>query len=133
MMEYNNDNLQIVMESIRKNLTTDLLPKYMVDRNQNGGSDGTYGHCHTASSVIYKIFGPKNVHLFRAKDDEGLYHWWVVDKHGKIVDPTHEQYTLLGRKAPYEQGTKATMLGFEYRKRVKELYNRVCSDLKLDH
>ena len=130
-MEYNEENLQKVITSIRKNLSVDLLPKKMVERNINGGSNGTYGHCHTASGVIYKIFGPKNVHMYRAIDDEGLYHWWIVDKNGKIIDATSEQYTLLGRVAPYKDGAKAGLLGFDYKKRVFTLLDRVQKDLSL--
>lgn len=129
MLDYTEENLNRVIESIRCNLTIDLLPKKMQDRNINGGSNGTYGHCHTAAGVIYKIFGPKNVHMYRALDDEGLYHWWVVDKSGKIVDPTSEQYTLLGKVPPYDKGQKAGLLGFDYKKRVFTLLDRVQKDL----
>ena len=130
-MNYTEENLNRVIESIRCNLSIDLLPKKMQERNIHGGSNGTYGHCHTASGVIYKIFGSKNVHMYRALDDESLYHWWIVDKNGKLVDPTHEQYTLLGRTPPYAQGKKASMLGFEYRKRVSTLLERVQKDLDI--
>ena len=128
-MEYNEENLQKVTISIRSNLTIDLLPKKMQERNTSGGSNGTYGHCHTAAGVIYKIFGPKNVHMYRALDDENLYHWWIVDKNGKIIDPTSEQYTLLGRIPPYDKGEKAGLLGFDYKKRVLALLERVKNDL----
>ena len=131
-MEYTEENLNRVIESIRCNLSIDLLPKKMQDRNINGGSNGTFGHCHTAAGVIYKIFGPKNVHMHRALDDEGIYHWWVVDKSGKIIDPTSEQYTLLGRVPPYANGQKSGMLGFEYKKRVLTLLGRVQSHLQLN-
>ncbi len=133
MLEYTEENLNRVIESIRCNLSIDLLPKKMQDRNINGGSNGTYGHCHTAAGVIYKIFSPKNVHMYRALDDEGIYHWWIVDKNGKIIDPTSEQYTLLGRVAPYTEGCKAGLLGFAYKKRVFTLLDRVKSDLNLNH
>lgn len=128
-MEYNEENLKLVVDSIRRNLSIDLLPKKMQDRNINGGSNGTFGHCHTAAGVIYKIFGPKNVHMHRALDDEGIYHWWVVDKNGKIIDPTSEQYTLLRRVPPYDNGTKAGLLGFAYKQRVLMLLERVRKDL----
>ena len=131
MLEYNEANLAKVIESIKRNLTPDLLPKKMRHRNATGGSNFTYGHCHTASGVIYKIFGPKNVHMYRALDDENLYHWWVVDKHGKIIDTTSEQYTWLGRVPPYAHGEKKSMLGFEYRKRVNILYEKVALELSL--
>lgn len=130
-MEYNEDNLNKVIGSIRNNLTIDLLPKKMVERNVKGGSNGTFGHCHTASGVLYKIFGSKNVHMYRALDDEGIYHWWVVDRSGKIIDPTSEQYTLLGREPPYRDGKKAGMLGFDYKKRVLCLLERVFKDIGL--
>lgn len=110
-------------------MTTDLLPKFMVERNVRGGSNGTYGHCHTATGVIYKFFGHKNVKPYRAKDDEELWHWWIVDKDGEIVDATSEQYFLLGRKPPYESGKKAGLLGFSYRTRISTLYDRVLIDL----
>lgn len=131
-MEYNEENLSRVIESIRRNLSIDLLPKKMQDRNINGGSNGTFGHCHTAAGVIYKIFGPKNVHMHRALDNEGIYHWWAVDKSGKIIDPTSEQYTLLGKVPPYANGQKSGMLGFAYKKRVLTLLSRVQSDLQLN-
>lgn len=101
----------------------------MVFRNINGGNNGKYGHCHTASGVLYKIFGSKNVKMYRNLDDEGLYHWWVQDNTGKIIDPTAEQYTLLGKKPPYEGGIKKSMLGFDYRKRVDVLFRRVLNDI----
>ena len=130
-LDYTEENLNRVIESIRCNLTIDLLPKKMQERNINGGSNGTFGHCHTAAGVIYKIFGPKNVHMYRALDDEGIYHWWIVDKNKKIVDPTSEQYTLLGRVPPYSQGEKAGLLGFAYKQRVFTLLDRVKKDLNL--
>ena len=129
MLEYNEENLAKVVDSIKRNLSIDLLPKYMRDRNINGGTNGTYGHCHNAAGVIYKFFGYKNVHMYRALDDENLYHWWIVDKQGKIVDPTSEQYTMLGKVPPYDKGEKSGMLGFEYKKRVNRLYETVKSDL----
>jgi hypothetical protein len=128
-MEYNEENLNKVIGLIRNNLTIDLLPKKMKDRNINGGSNGTYGHCHTAAGVIYKIFGPKNVHMHRGLDDENLYHWWIVDKNGNIIDPTSEQYTLLGKVPPYDKGEKAGLLGFDYKKRVLALLERIKKDL----
>ena len=131
-MDYNEENLNLVIASIKRNLTIDLLPKKMVERNLHGGSNGTFGHCHTAAGVLYKIFTYKNVHMWRALDDEGIYHWWVVDKNGKIIDPTSEQYTLLGKVPPYANGQKSGMLGFEYKKRVLTLLGRVQSDLQLN-
>lgn len=130
-LDYTPENLKKVSESIRKNLSIDLLPKKMVHRNVHGGSNGTYGHCHTASGVLYKIFGPKNVHMYRALDDENLYHWWIVDRKKNIIDLTSEQYTLLNRELPYKSGEKAGLLGFAYKERVNVLLERVKKDLQI--
>lgn len=124
-LDYNEENLKRVSEIIKDNLTIDLLPLNMRQRNIFGGSNNTYGHCHTASGVLYHLFGSKNVTPYKALDEEGLYHWWVVDKNGKIIDITSEQYTLLNRTPPYDQGKKASLLGFDYRKKVKVLLERV--------
>lgn len=129
-MDYTEENLKLVVDSIRRNLTIDLLPLKMRHRNMFGGSNNSYGHCHTAAGVLYKIFGYKNLHMYRALDHEGMYHWWAVDKTGQIIDPTSEQYYLLGNHPPYGQGAKASMLGFSYRDRVNTLLRRVQSDLE---
>lgn len=107
-------------------MTSDLLPKKWVERNK---SNPTFGHCHTAAGVLYLTFGSKNVKMYRGLDDEGIYHWWVQDKDGTIIDLTSDQYYSTGRKPPYDKGEKAGMLGFDYRKRVNTLFERVNSIL----
>lgn len=124
-MEYNEENLQKVINAIKSSLTVDLLPLNMRKRNVTGRNNHTFGHCHTTAGVIYKIFGPKNVHMWRGLDDENIYHWWILDKNGKIIDPTADQYTALGKVPPYSRGEKAGMLGFGYKKRVGILLSRV--------
>jgi hypothetical protein len=88
----------------------------------------TFGHCHNAAGCLYKIFGHENMHMYRALDTEGIWHWWVIDKENKRIDLTSEQYTSLGKNPPYAEGQKASMLGFEYRKRVQKLYDRVMTE-----
>ena len=107
-------------------MTPDLLPKKWVERNKTNPS---FGHCHTASGVLYLTFGSKNVKMYRGLDDEGIYHWWVQDKEGTIIDLTSDQYYSTGRTPPYDKGEKAGMLGFDYRKRVNTLFERVNSKL----
>jgi hypothetical protein len=127
-MEYNELNRQKVGELIRKNLTPDLLPKKWLQRNS---TNPMFGHCHNASGCLQKVFGAANIKLYRALDDEGIYHWWAVDKDNNLIDLTVEQYTSTGRLPPWEytKGEKASILGFEYRKRVQRLYERVTDEL----
>jgi len=102
-----------------------LLPKKWLERNK---TNPTFGHCHTVSGVLYKIFGPKNVKMYRGFDGE-IYHWWVLDLNGNIIDLTADQYFSVERVPPYNVGEKAGLLGFDYRKRVDILLERVKSKL----
>ena len=128
-MVYNEQNLEIVSQAIINNLTPDLLPKKWVQRN---ASNPMFGHCHNASGCLQRIFGTNNIKMYRALDDEGIYHWWVIDLNGKLIDLTSEQYTSTGRTPPHDAGTKASILGFDYRKRVNELTERVSKEVNSD-
>ena len=127
MLEYTPDNLKLVSELILNNLTPDLLPKKWVKRNE---SNPMFGHCHTASGCLQKIFGTKVIKLYRAIDDEGIYHWWAVDKDGHLIDLTADQYYSTGRKPPHESGVKSGMLGFGYRDKVLALLDKVLKQLQ---
>lgn len=125
-MEYNENNLKMVSDIIVKNLTPDLLPKKWVERNS---TNPMFGHCHTSSACLQKIFGSKNIKLYRAIDDEDIWHWWAVDKEGKRIDLTADQYYSVGRTPPYDAGEKSSMLGFGYRTRVLQLLDKVSNEL----
>lgn len=124
-LEFNEENLKKVSDIIKRNLSSDLLPRAWVDKN---GRNLTFGHCHNVAGCLYKIFGSKNLNMYRGFDGE-IYHWWVQDKDGNIIDLTSEQYTSKGRVPPYDKAEKAGILGFEYKKRVNELYRRVTIEL----
>lgn len=126
MLEYNDENLKLVTQSIVKHLTPDLLPKKWVERNS---TNPMFGHCHTASACLQKVFGSKNIKLWRGLDDEGIWHWWAVDLNDKLIDITADQYISQGRTPPYDKGAKASMLGFEYRIRALSLLGRVTENL----
>lgn len=126
LFEYNGNNLDKACQIIANHLTSDLLPKKWVERNSK---NPMFGHCHTASACLQRLFGTKNIKLYRALDDEGIWHWWVVTIEGKRIDITADQYYSEGRTPPYERGTKASMLGFEYRKRTYRLLEVVKKQL----
>lgn len=125
LIDYNDSNLKLVSNLIVKNLSYDLLPKKWVVRNM---SNRMFGHCHNAAGCLYKIFGHESMHMYRGLDDEGIWHWWCLDKNNVRIDLTSAQYTDFGRNPPYAEGQKSGMLGFEYRKRVLRLYDRVMND-----
>ena len=124
--ECNGNNLDKACQIITNHLTSDLLPKKWVKRNS---TNPMFGHCHTASACLQKLFGSKNIKLYRALDDEGIWHWWAQTSDGKIIDITADQYYSEGRTPPYENGSKASMLGFSYRKRVLKLLDIVRNQL----
>ena len=131
---YNKTNLRRVIASIKRNLTSDLLPKKWVALNEK---NTMFGHCHTASGCLYKIFGANHMHLYRSYDDscklvdEGMYHWWAIDTDGNLIDITASQYSKHPRllKSLYRVGTKSGVLGFAYKQRVNTLLSRVTKDL----
>jgi len=125
-MEYNEENLKIVSDIILKHLTPDLLPKKWIETNK---SNPMFGHCHTASACLQKVFGGKNIKLYRALDQWDVWHWWCVDKNGKLIDLTVDQYLSIGREPPHKDGNKASMLGFEYRVRTLKLLDLVTNEL----
>ena len=125
-MIYNEENLNVVSKIITENLTSDLISKKWLQKNLG---NKTFGHCHTASGCLYKIFGSDSMHMYRGLDDEGIWHWWVKDIDGKIIDLTKDQYYSIGKIPPYTKEEKVGMLGFEYKKRVEILYGRVMAKL----
>jgi hypothetical protein len=126
VMELNEDNLKLVTEVIQRHLTTDLIPRKWATKNAD---NPTFGHCHTVAGCLYKVFGSENLNMYRGFDGE-IYHWWVQDKQGRIIDLTADQYLSKNRVPPYHVGEKAGILGFEYKNRVKKLYNRVMTELE---
>ena len=129
IFEYNETNVKLACDLIMKNLTPDLLPKKWVERNK---TNPMFGHCHTASACLQRLFGTQNIKLYRGLDEEGIWHWWAVTKEGKKIDLTADQYYSQGRVPPYVNGTKASMLGFDYRKRTYKLLELIQNQLLLN-
>jgi len=89
-----------------------------------------FGHCHNASGCLYKIFGSQNLHLYRALDRQGVWHWWVQDKNDLIIDLTRSQYSETAVRQLHRRGEKAGLLGFHYNKNVMTILHRVRKDLE---
>lgn len=128
LLKYTEPNLKRVSRTIVKNLTPDLLPKkYLAENAQNP----MFGHCHTASGCLYKVFGSQNLHMYRALGPDEIWHWWAVDHDGNVIDLTASQYSDRTVRKLHKAGEKSQMLGFAYRRRVMELLRRVRRDLSL--
>lgn len=126
ILDYTPENLKIVSDAIIRNLTPDLIPKKWISLNEK---NPMFGHCHHASACLQKLFGSKNIKLYRALDDQAIWHWWCVDKDGVLIDLTVDQYLSQGREPPHDKGEKSSMLGFDYRKRTLRLLELVTNEL----
>lgn len=83
-----------LIKAIQGVLTPDLLkPEY---REANEGNP-LYGHCYTASEVLFHALGgfSSSWRPVRARDDNGVTHWWLENNEGERLDPTKGQYELL--------------------------------------
>lgn len=136
LLSFTNSNINQVKKSILRNLTPDLLPKKWHRINE---INPTFGHCHNATGVFYLIFGSENVHMYRAYDDslklvdEPMYHWFILNRHtNEIIDITSEQYSSYPQilRKLYRNKEKAGLLGFNYKKRVHILLERVKSKIE---
>jgi len=70
------------------------------------------GKCYETVVAIYELSGGKGVSLYRTMDDEGIWHWFMVedDLYKKritegydgdfLINPTAYQYSIEGKQAP---------------------------------
>jgi len=137
-MNFTKSNLSKVSKLIKKHLTPDLLPKKY--RKQNEISP-TFGHCHHANGLLWRIF-QQDLDLFHVEDTHLIdvhgrgtfYHWFCKRKDNEqVIDLTSEQYDDYGQNYLndlYSQGIKKNAtLGFDYKKRLLKLQERVQAEL----
>jgi hypothetical protein len=110
-----------LIEQIQDALSPDLLKKGYETEHRLGG------HCYVASEALWHIT-EKCLHVYRARDDFGVVHWWLENDEGVIYDCTAQQYTDLGRTPPYTKGRRSGFLTKEPSKRAKELIKRIMPD-----
>jgi hypothetical protein len=130
MGEGSHDDL---VRAIQVVLTPDLLkPSF---RELAKGKHSTCGHCYAASEALYHLLGgkAKGFKPVRAKDEDGITHWWVESPTGEILDPTAEQYTSVGKVPPYAQGRPAGFLTRGPSKRAREIMRRLGGQHLVEH
>ena len=115
--KYTEDNMNLVMELIRNNLTPDLLtPKYRPENVSNP----MYGHCYHSTQALYYLMDTDLLIPMSGIDYRDDYHWWLQDG-DKIYDVTAEQYYSVGQKPPYETGKKDKWYGWGKRPHQRSL------------
>src|SRR5581483_10235697 len=113
-----NPRYSSLVESIRENLTSDLLKPGI-----ESGANPLQGHCYVASEAYYHMMGgaasglkPKRM---RIGND---VHWWLEDKDGNVIDITHDQFPT---PVPYDQGRGGGFLTSQPSKRAQILIDRL--------
>ena len=78
-----------------------------------------FGCCVVAAEALFFITtGDDKPSCYRAKDGDGIYHWWVqsVGEHKDeviIQDATRQQFDELSFDAPYSDGKKTSLMGWK--------------------
>jgi hypothetical protein len=118
---------QQIIRRIKKALTPDLLR----GRWQSQASGRVNGHCYIAAEALYHMLGGKakgytpvvlSYKTWPAGLDPGETHWFIVDQHGKVLDPTQEQFD---GKIPYGSGKRIGFLTKRPSKRALVIMRRV--------
>lgn len=104
-----------VMESIRENLSPDLLKgRKSLMFPQDVQKNRFYGHCYHSSQALYYLMDTDALVSMSATDYRGEKHWWLQDG-DTIYDPTAEQYTSVGQEPPHNRGKKSSWYGWKGR------------------
>ena len=112
---YPYDEIELVIEKIKDNLSPDLLKKrkslmYPSDLLTNK----FYGHCYHSTQALYYLMDTDRLVPMSGKDYRGESHWWLQHD-DKIYDVTADQYYSVDKIPPYEQGKKTKWYGWKQR------------------
>tara|TARA_R110000822_G_scaffold65772_1_gene160915 strand:+ start:3814 stop:4248 length:435 start_codon:yes stop_codon:yes gene_type:complete len=126
-LEWSEENLQFAIESIKKNLTRELVPPGWRNANSRNPMGG---HCHNATGALYMLFGPEYLQLWQGNspgpNGNALHFWVTVKGSDRLIDITVDQYGEEGYD--YSIGHRSTMLGHSPYYNAKEVYERVLRD-----
>ena len=104
-----------VMESIRENLSPDLLKgRKSLMYPQDVQKNRFYGHCYHSSQALYYLMDTDALVSMSATDYRGEKHWWLQDNE-TVYDCTGEQYWSVNQNPPYDVGKKTAWYGWKGR------------------
>lgn len=117
--QYNSDNISLVSELIRTNLTSDLLASKYIEGNFR---NALYGHCFHATQTMYYLMQTNLLVSMRGIDAVGEHHWWLMDKTTEIIiDVTGGQYDAFDYSPPYINGKKTAWYTFKKTPKIQTL------------
>ena len=91
----------------------ELVP---ADAKYASPNNPTRGKCYLASIALLQFLGGKasGYSLRRGIDTKNVPHYWVQNEQGAILDPTADQYRIIGEDPPYTDSR-----GVGYRGNIK--------------
>ena len=118
---YPYNEIELVIEKIKDNLSPDLLKKrkslmYPSDLLTNK----FYGHCYHSTQALYYLMDTDRLVPMSGKDYRGENHWWLQDGN-LIYDVTEKQYYMNSQKPPHSMGKKTDWYGWKQRPQQSSL------------
>ena len=110
-VEYTQENIERLIQTIRDNLTPDLLK---FKRLKYKGDSRYYGHCYHSSQALYFMMDTDKLTPMSAIDWRDEKHWWLQDGN-TIYDVTEDQYYSRSKVPPHSKGKKSVWYGWKQR------------------
>jgi hypothetical protein len=107
-------------------LSDDLLSEQFAQM-QTAERNPLFGHCYVASEALYHLAGAKKSGMRprRLRIAENYWHWWLVDREGKVVDLTAGQFS---EPPDYGSGLRTAFLSKRPSARARKLMARVLAE-----
>ena len=116
-LEYTSENVALLSEQIRTNLTDDLISNDVRKKYPLGHprwNRTLFGHCVHATFAFLYFMNTDILSPVRGEDTEGEGHWWLIDNNnGDIIDLTKDQYGTSELVGVYRTGKKRGYYGFK--------------------
>lgn len=112
-----------VVRRVRASLSPDLLREPWRSRALAGPNHPMTGHCYVASESCYHLLGGKRAGwrpMFIRH--EGQPHWFLVDRRGRILDVTKDQFRT---PVPYHRASGKGFLTSRPSRRAQIVIARV--------
>jgi len=114
-LEYTSENVALLSEQIRTNLTDDLISNDVRKKYPLGHprwNRTLFGHCVHATFAFLYFMNTDILSPVRGEDTEGEGHWWLIDNNnGDIIDLTKDQYQTKELNGVYSIGKKRGYYG----------------------
>ena len=109
-LEYTSENVALLSEQIRTNLTDDLISNDVRKKYPLGHprwNRTLFGHCVHATFAFLYFMNTNILSPVRGQDIEGEGHWWLIDNNnGDIIDLTKDQFETDELDCIYSTGKK---------------------------